>query len=123
MDSARTLIRFLRQQGRTLSPLLILTHDHPDPDAIASAWTLSYLAKRLSGVESRIVYGGMIGRVENQAMVRLLDIPVHPLRSRSDFRKFRAVALVDTQPCFGNNPFPKEDRALCTCGSRLLPYA
>lgn len=108
MDSARALIRFLRRQGKKLSPLLILTHDHPDPDAIASAYALSFLAKRLCGVESRIVYGGVIGRVENQSMVRLLQIPVHPLRAGSDFRKVRAVALVDTQPLFGNNPFPKD---------------
>lgn len=111
MNSAHTLIRFLRRQGRSLSPLLILTHDHPDPDAVASAYALSHLAKRLCGVESRIVYGGIIGRVENQAMVRLLRIPVHPLRSHSDFRKVRAVALVDTQPLFGNNPFPKNGQA------------
>lgn len=111
MNAAHTLIRFLRRQGRSLSPLLILTHDHPDPDAIASAWALSYLAQRLRGVESRIVYGGIIGRVENQSMVRLLRIPVHPLRVRSDFRKVRAVALVDTQPLFGNNPFPKDGQA------------
>ena len=111
MNSARSLVSFLRRQGRKISPLLILTHDHPDPDALASAWALAHLARFLAGVRSRIVYGGIIGRVENQTMARLLDVPVHPLRERTDFRRFRAVALVDTQPLFGNNPFPKDGQA------------
>jgi len=111
MNSPRGLISFLRRQGKALSPLLILTHDHPDPDAIASAAALAHLARILAGVRSRIVYRGIIGQVENQTMVRLLEIPVHPLKERTDFRRFRAVALVDTQPLFGNNPFPKDGQA------------
>lgn len=111
MNSPRGLISFLRRQGRALSPLLILTHDHPDPDAIAGAAALSHLARHLAGVRSRIVYRGIIGRVENQTMVRLLKIPVHPLQERTDFRRFRSVALIDTQPLFGNNPFPKDGQA------------
>lgn len=91
--------------------MLILTHDHPDPDAVASAFGLSHLAKALAGLETRIVYGGIIGRVENQTMVRILRVPIRPLKRRADFARFKAVALVDTQPLFGNNPFPKEKRA------------
>ena len=103
------LLHFLAQRGRELSPLLILTHNHPDPDAIASAVALAFLAERLHGVKSRIAYGGIVGRVENQAMVRVLRLPVHPLRD-GDLKRYAHVALVDTQPPFQNNPFPRNKR-------------
>lgn len=111
MRSARRLLRFLRERGKDLGPLLILTHDHPDPDAVASAFALAHLARVEGGLPTRMAYAGVIGRVENQTMVRLLRIPIHPLRPRVDFQRFPSVALVDTQPEFGNNPFPKEAQA------------
>jgi nanoRNase/pAp phosphatase (c-di-AMP/oligoRNAs hydrolase) len=109
--TSSSLIHFLRKRKREISPLLILTHDHPDPDAIASAMALAYLAKSLGKIRCRIAYGGLVGRMENQTMVRALDIPLNVLKSRTDFKRFKHVALVDTQPPFGNNTFPKDRRA------------
>lgn len=100
------LTHFLESNKNRLSPLLILTHDYPDPDALASAFALQYLAEIQGGIKSRIVYGGVIGRIENQEMVRLLKIPAHKVRP-SDFRKYDNIALVDTQPGFENNSFPR----------------
>ena len=40
--SARKILRFL-SRVKLDSPLLILTHDYPDPDTLASAYALSYL--------------------------------------------------------------------------------
>ncbi len=108
--NARKILRFLSRRRGTLSPLLILTHDYPDPDTLASAYALQYLAARRFGIESKIVYGGIIGRMENREMVRLLKLPVRKLQA-SDLRKFEHVALVDTQPGFQNNSFPKNRRA------------
>jgi len=102
---ARELSQYLESNKERLSPLLILMHDYPDPDALASAYALQFIAERLYSIRSRIVYGGFIGRIENQEMVRLLKIPAYKLRP-SDFRKFENIALVDTQPSFENNPFP-----------------
>jgi len=99
------LLRFLAKKKGSLSPLMVLTHNHPDPDTIASAWALAFLAERLHKIRTRIVYGGIIGRMENQMLVRVLRIPVHPIRYR-DLEKFRNVVLVDTQPPFQNNLFP-----------------
>lgn len=104
------LLTYLMQRAADRSPLLIVAHDHPDPDAIASAWALAFLAERLRGVRAKIVYGGIIGRMENQLMVRLLRIPLHPVRS-SDFERFPHVALVDSQPPFQNNCCPSNRRA------------
>lgn len=106
----RQVLEFLHQNRATLSSLLILTHDFPDPDALASAYGLHYLAKVGFGIESRIAYRGEIGRMENRAMVRLLRIPIHRFRS-TWLNRYDGTALVDTQPAFSNNPFPENRRA------------
>lgn len=107
---ARLLLEFLEERRGNLSPLLILPHDYPDPDALASAFALQYLAQQKFGIESRIAYGGVIGRVENRAMFNLLKIPAHRLR-KTDLKRYKNVALVDTQPSFKNNPYPGNRRA------------
>ena len=109
-STRNTILRFLARKGSTISPLLILTHNHPDPDAIASGWALAYLAERLYKIRTRLVYGGIIGRMENQMMVRTLRVPIHPARSQ-DFERYGHVATVDTQPPFQNNRFPARRRA------------
>ncbi|UCD34265.1 MAG: DHH family phosphoesterase [Nitrospiraceae bacterium] len=106
----RDLIAFLRAEKETLSPLLILTHDFPDPDALAGAWALQYVADRVCGIRSRIVYRGVIGRAENRNMVSLLGLPVHRLRP-GELKRSSRVALIDTQPEFENNPFPDKGNA------------
>jgi nanoRNase/pAp phosphatase (c-di-AMP/oligoRNAs hydrolase) len=89
------------------SNLLILPHNNPDPDAIASAVALRYLLAKRLGVESQIAYKGIIGRAENRALVRYLS---HPLRrlTASDLHSTAPIALVDTQPGAGNNPLPPQ---------------
>jgi nanoRNase/pAp phosphatase (c-di-AMP/oligoRNAs hydrolase) len=106
----RGLLRFLARHREELSPLLILTHDFPDPDALASAYGLQHLTQTAFGIQSRIAYGGEVGRTENKTMVRLLRIPIRRFR-RSWLKEFAAVALVDTQPAFENNPYPLNRRA------------
>lgn len=107
---ARRLLRFLSKHKETISPLLILTHDYPDPDSLASAISLQYLAERYFGIQSKIVYGGIIGRMENRSMVTILKMPVYRLKP-GDFSKYEHFALLDTQPGFKNNSFPTNKRA------------
>ena len=109
-ESTNPLLKYLAQKKQELSPLLILTHNHPDPDSMASAWALAILAERLHGIRSRIVYGGIIGRMENQMMVRILHIPIHPVKPE-EVERSRTVAVVDTQPPFQNNGFPSDRKA------------
>lgn len=90
----------LRGRGQ----LLILPHDNPDPDSMASALGLELLAKSV-GVESTLGLGGIVGRAENRAMVRELEIALHPVE-QLDLARFDLVALVDTQPGTGNNSLP-----------------
>jgi len=107
---AQELLTFLAENRQSLSPFLILPHDYPDPDALASAFALNFLAREGYGIESRIAYSGVIGRKENRAMVSILRIPVHRLRP-GDLKKYKQIALVDTQPSFTNNSFPKNRKA------------
>lgn len=102
---AQTLLDFLGSRATDLSPLLILTHDYPDPDALSSAAALAHLTSHAFGIRSRIAYGGIIGRTENRTMAQTLKLPLHKL-SRHDFTRFKHIACVDTQPGFRNNSLP-----------------
>jgi nanoRNase/pAp phosphatase (c-di-AMP/oligoRNAs hydrolase) len=108
--NARKLLQFLEQKREALSPLLILAHDYPDPDALASSFAFAYLVKKGFNIYTRIVYGGVIGRTENQEMVKILKMPVHKFKA-NDLKKFSQVALIDTQPEFENNSFPADRKA------------
>jgi nanoRNase/pAp phosphatase (c-di-AMP/oligoRNAs hydrolase) len=90
--------------------VLILPHNDPDPDAIASAVALRHLLADGLGVSGQIAYEGIIGRAENKALVRYLGRPLQRLKS-SDLRQSRPIALVDTQPGAGNNALPSTSTA------------
>jgi len=76
---SHAMIEWVRGKGT----VLIVTHNNPDPDSLASATALSHLLLMKLGVESVIAFGGKIGRSENRCMV-------------------------DTQPGTGNNAFPMD---------------
>ncbi len=87
--------------------LLCVLHNYPDPDAMASAMALSYLAREKFGIKSVIGYDGLIGRAENTAMVRELKIRLKHL-NRLKLERYDCIAMLDTQPGAGNNSFPPE---------------
>jgi nanoRNase/pAp phosphatase (c-di-AMP/oligoRNAs hydrolase) len=100
----------LIEKLRKLPPkksVLILTHDNPDPDAIASAWGLSYLLKKKLGLPSKIVYSGLIGRAENRALVRVLKIPLDRYENHT-WDKDESIVMVDSQPYTRNNALPMD---------------
>jgi nanoRNase/pAp phosphatase (c-di-AMP/oligoRNAs hydrolase) len=99
------LIEWLR--GKV--PILIVTHDHPDPDALAAAYALRHLILLKTGQNAVIAYEGVIGRSENRAMVRELEIETVPLASL-DPHEFAVVCLVDAQPAGGNVSLPPSCR-------------
>jgi nanoRNase/pAp phosphatase (c-di-AMP/oligoRNAs hydrolase) len=95
------LIEWLRGKGS----ILIVTHDHPDPDALAAAFALQHLILVKTGQEATIAFGGGIGRRENLVMVQQLEIKAQPIDDL-DLDSFNAVCMVDTQPATGNNSYP-----------------
>jgi nanoRNase/pAp phosphatase (c-di-AMP/oligoRNAs hydrolase) len=91
--------------------MVVFTHRNPDPDSIASAVALKYLLEELAGLKVTVLYDGVVGRAENQAMVKLLRLPLRPLRRNRRLEGLQ-VALVDTQPRSGNNSCPHRQRPL-----------
>jgi nanoRNase/pAp phosphatase (c-di-AMP/oligoRNAs hydrolase) len=87
--------------------LLIVVHDYPDPDALASALTLAYLVRRRYSMRARITFGGLITRAENRTMVQQLRIKMTPV-AKIRWNRYRCIAMVDTQPAFGNHSLPVE---------------
>jgi nanoRNase/pAp phosphatase (c-di-AMP/oligoRNAs hydrolase) len=85
---------------------LVLTHDNPDPDAIASAAGLAFLIERTCGIPITMAFGGIIGRAENRAVMEELDVPFERIEGLKP-EDGTAFALVDTQPGAGNNSLPR----------------
>jgi len=105
----KTVLGALERELKKAKSVLIVLHDNPDPDAIASGLALATLAESYCGVQATIAYGGLLGRAENRAMVSLLEIPLVKIET-IDFKKFDSIAMVDTQPGQGNNSLPAQIR-------------
>jgi nanoRNase/pAp phosphatase (c-di-AMP/oligoRNAs hydrolase) len=88
------------------APWLVLTHDNPDPDALASAALLERLLHDVYRRRVTVAHGGIVGRAENQEMAKTLGLGLVHVR-RLDFGRFKRFALVDTQPRTGNNQLPE----------------
>lgn len=108
MDTGRDprLLRLLNAvRGRARS--LIQVHNNPDPDAIGAAVGMRELYRRYVGVDSPIVFGGIVGRAENRSMLRLLGIKIMP-SNKVDYTDCDLLTLLDTQPGAGHTPLPNE---------------
>lgn len=87
--------------------VIIIVHDNPDPDCLASALALNHLIREVTTKESTIAFSGMIGRSENLIMASLIDIPLVPLEI-VDISKYDVICMLDTQPATGNNSLPSD---------------
>ncbi len=104
-EAARLKLDRLIQYARAHKRALILTHDNPDPDSIAAGVALAHLLGKLAGVEANVAYGGIVGRAENRALIRVLKLPVVPV-ARVLFDDYDLICMVDTQPEQGNHSLP-----------------
>lgn len=87
------------------SRLLIVMQDHPDPDSIAAAVAVRRLVNALTEVKCSIAHGGTVGRGENRALVRYLNLNLHPIEGM-EFERYDLIAMVDAQPGAGNHSLP-----------------
>jgi nanoRNase/pAp phosphatase (c-di-AMP/oligoRNAs hydrolase) len=87
-------------------PLLVLPHDSPDPDALASGLALAKLCEVKWGISSDLFYCGLVARAENKAMLEILTPEWEYKDNLDDLSKYSGIALVDTQPEAGNNRLP-----------------
>ncbi|MFA7403777.1 MAG: DHH family phosphoesterase [Pelobacteraceae bacterium] len=99
------MLEWLRGKGKAL----IILHDNPDPDCLASAMALRHLLAMKLSRDTVIAFSGMIGRSENIAMAMVLDITLIPFEM-VDPGEFSVVCMLDTQPGTGNNSLPPDYR-------------
>jgi nanoRNase/pAp phosphatase (c-di-AMP/oligoRNAs hydrolase) len=104
-DTGKAKLDRLVQYARGHKRALILTHDNPDPDSLASAVALAYILEHMAGMSAVVAYGGIVGRAENRALIRVLKLPVVPI-SRVVFEDHDLICMVDTQPEQGNHSLP-----------------
>lgn len=87
-------------------PVLILTHDNPDPDALASGKALAALLQKAWGIPSRLLYSGLVAWAENRVMLNQLTPEWEHADTLPVLEQYSALAMVDTQPTAGNNRLP-----------------
>jgi nanoRNase/pAp phosphatase (c-di-AMP/oligoRNAs hydrolase) len=87
--------------------VLILLHNDPDPDALASGLALRNLLRR---TKTTAIIGAMQGvtRPENLRMANMLDIHVEPITPAS-FQEYQRIATVDVQPHYFGGLLPRVD--------------
>jgi nanoRNase/pAp phosphatase (c-di-AMP/oligoRNAs hydrolase) len=95
--------RFLSDADR----VLILLHNDPDPDAIASGLGLRNILRR---TRQTAIIGCMYGvtRPENLRMLKLLDLQIEVMTAEQ-IKGFDRVALVDVQPHYFPGLLPQVD--------------
>src|SRR5678816_3642843 len=101
----RSKLDELLKLARGRRRVLLLTHDNPDPDSIASAVALAFLLEKRAGIETRVVYGGIIGRAENLALVEVRGRPTGRV-GRVVLAEGEGLALVDPGPRGGRDSGP-----------------
>ncbi|MCS7033803.1 MAG: DHH family phosphoesterase [Phycisphaerae bacterium] len=101
---ARRLLATLRGREK----ILVTTHMHPDPDALASSIAMRHLLRTaLPGAKVELSIRGTVGGGVNEAFnrhVSLDAVPWNPLL----VRQYDAVVLLDVQPNFAYNPLPED---------------
>ena len=105
-DAVRNLRRFIDVARGKRRPLVHLQHN-PDPDALGSAAALRALMLRLFGIDAHLAYTGRVGRVENRAMLRHLNIKIRP-SYKIDYGDYDLLIVVDTHPGAGTCRLPPD---------------
>lgn len=87
--------------------MLIVMQNNPDPDAIAAAAGLREIANEFHGISCSLAHGGTIGRAENVALVRYLNLNPRAIEDL-EVERFDRLAMVDAQPGAGNVSLPPD---------------
>jgi len=110
--------------------VFVVTHDTPDPDAIAGGWALTWLVEKKLGKPARLFGGGRIVRAENKHMLELLHPPLE-LVGKIECPPDVALVLIDCSSGSQNHLFAGQpvspvagiDHHLVNCRRRhRLPF-
>ena len=85
--------------------LLVVCHDHPDPDCLSSALAFSNIGDEFDISTTEIGYGGGISHQQNRAMVNALDIDLAPIEN-CPLDEYGVVAFVDHGVSDRNDALP-----------------
>src|SRR5687768_2289126 len=97
--------RLLELLGASKS-ILVTTHTHPDPDALASSLALAHLLRRrLKDARVDMSIKGQIGGGLNQAFTEHTQFEVVPWDDAA-LKHYDAIILLDVQPGFAYSPLP-----------------
>lgn len=77
--------------------LVVMMHDNPDPDAIATGWAIHTLIEERLDRQARLVGRGAIVRAENREFIARLQPPIE-LVSQLDITRPSGVIFVDCGP-------------------------
>lgn len=91
--------------------VLIIPHDFPDPDALATAASLHLLLSKWYGCPSQIAFTGEVSRAENRELLRRYRFRWHQL---NDLRPHKPIPciFVDTAPWSRNVTIPSWARPI-----------
>ena len=99
---AEKLLRLLTDKKN----ILITSHEHPDPDALASAVGLARLLEAtLPNAKITIAFKGRVGGGLNEAFVKFSALKWETW-DEATLPAYDAILLLDTQPSFAYNPLP-----------------
>ena len=88
--------------------ILITSHLHPDPDAIASCQAMhTLLGELMKDAKTTVRFKGQVGGGINSAFTRIADVRTEPWDDAA-IASYDAIILLDTQPAFSNSPLPPD---------------
>lgn len=91
----------LPERGR----VLIIPHDYPDPDALASAAAVQLLLAERYHLHGQIIFSGIVSRAENREILRHFKYGLMPAQQWRP-GKYNPAIFVDTAPWRGNVTVP-----------------
>jgi nanoRNase/pAp phosphatase (c-di-AMP/oligoRNAs hydrolase) len=99
----RKLLRLLTGKKQ----ILVTTHLHPDPDALASSVAMmALLSQKFPDATVSMSVKGKVGGGLNDAFVRYTDLKLVPWDDEN-LAHYDAIILLDTQPAFAYSPLPE----------------
>jgi nanoRNase/pAp phosphatase (c-di-AMP/oligoRNAs hydrolase) len=99
---AQKLLKVLAERKK----ILVTTHQHPDPDALASGYALAHLLRgKLKDATITFSVKGAIPGGINEAFIRYANLNLAPWDDAA-LKEFDAIVLLDVQPVFAYSPLP-----------------
>lgn len=92
--------------------ILIIPHDYPDPDALASAAAMHLLLLKKFGIHSQIAFNGTVSRAENKELLKRLRYKYVKTSSLVPPSRPVCCILVDTAPWSSNITIPSFARPI-----------